>query len=161
MLSCLLVARKENLTGVSTGLTASRRISTRPVTRPVTRPASHPDRFPSLPYAKMVRHLLGLHLYLGGRCNENPQSTRGPTQCKSGPSNNMLVSRSNYLLYQFSITISFNSPVFTQKNTFKKITRGKCSLNKLLSLNGGVWALMAVLALLYLLYLFSWQNENL
>ena len=49
------------------------------------------------PCAQMVKHLFGLLLYLAGRCCENHQSTRGPTQCKSGLSNNMLVSRFNHL----------------------------------------------------------------
>ena len=56
--------------------------------------------------AQVVRHLFGLHLYLAGICCENPQSTIGGlTQCKSGPNNNMMVSRSNHPSYHFSITI--------------------------------------------------------
>ena len=40
--------------------------------------------------AQMVRLCFGLHLYLAGRCCENFQSIKGPAQCKSGPSNNMI-----------------------------------------------------------------------
>ena len=38
------------------------------------------------------RTCFGRHLYLAGRCCKNPQSARGPTQCKSGPEIACLVS---------------------------------------------------------------------
>ena len=86
----------------------------------------HSARCPAL------RWWVGLHLYLAGRCSENPQSARGPTQCKSGPSNNMVASRSNHLLYHLPIKISSTLPVFTRKNTFKKISRGKMLIEQII-----------------------------
>ena len=44
------------------------------------------------PRAQMERHFVGLYLYLAGRCCEKLQSTKGPSQCKSGSSNDMLAS---------------------------------------------------------------------
>ena len=52
VLRCLLVAKKENLTGVSTGLTTGRRISTRPVGRR--------DRFPFLDHPTV--QFISLHI---------------------------------------------------------------------------------------------------
>ena len=57
---CLLVARKDNLTGISTGLTdRSKNLDptgnpTGRSTRPANRPAGRPDRFPSLRCNMMV-----------------------------------------------------------------------------------------------------------
>ena len=49
-----------------------------------------------------------LHLYLARRFCKTFQTTRGPTQCKSGLIDNM-VSKRNYLLYTiFSITVRFH-----------------------------------------------------
>ena len=56
------------------------------------------------PRSQMVRFVCGLHPYLARRFCKNFQSTVGPTQCKSSPVNNM-VSKRNYLLFHFSITI--------------------------------------------------------
>ena len=40
---------------------------------------------------QMVRLFLGLHQHWTGvRCSKNSQSVRGPTQCKSGPSKNIV-----------------------------------------------------------------------
>ena len=96
------------------------------------------------PCAQMERHLFSFYLHLAGRCFENPQSTKGPVQCKSCPSNNMLVSRFNHLLYHFSITILLHLASFTRKNTFEKNFLGKCSLNKLLNMNRGLLGPLAV-----------------
>ena len=112
-----------------------------------------------VPYAQMVKYLLGLHLYFRGGRSKNPQSTKSLKQCKSGPSNNMQVNWSNYLLYHFSITISFTSLVFTRKNAFKKITRENAHWT-----NNGVWMEGAWAPWPYMHSyncLFSWKNENL
>ena len=45
-----------------------------------------------------------LHLYLAGRCCENPQSTKDNAQMQIRPGNNM-VSKRNHLMNHFSITI--------------------------------------------------------
>ena len=75
-----------------------------------------------------AKTIVDLHLYLAERWYENPESTKGPTQCKSGSSNNMLVSGSKHLFYHFSITISSTWLVFTQKNIFMKIIKGSAHL---------------------------------
>ena len=81
----------------------------------------HSARGPAL---RMVRHLFGLPLYLEGRCCENPKSARGPKQYKSSPINNMLVNRSNLLLYHFSGTSLLYLASFYRKKSFeKKIAR--------------------------------------
>ena len=84
------------------------------------------------PRAQMERLFL---LYLAGRCCENLQSARSPAQCKSGPGNNM-VSRRDQLLHHVSLTNHLHLTGFSRQNAFeKKISPGKCSLNKLLNLN--------------------------
>ena len=70
-----------------------------------------------------AKTLIGLHLCLAERWCENPRSIKGPTQCQSGSSNNILVSTSNHLSYHFSITISSTSLVFTPKSIFMKIIK--------------------------------------
>ena len=71
------------------------------------------------PRAQMVRLFFGLHLFLAERCCENPQSTRGPAQCKPGPRITWLL---GIIIYCTSFQKQFtsNSPVFTPKDTFEK-----------------------------------------
>ena len=45
---------------------------------------------------QMVKLVFGFHLYLAGRCCEDLQSSKGPAQCKSGPSNNRVSKRSHH-----------------------------------------------------------------
>ena len=68
------------------------------------------------PRVQMERIFL---LYLAGRCCENLQSARSPTQCKSGPGNDM-VSRRDQLLNHVSLTIHFHFAGFTRQNALKK-----------------------------------------
>ena len=53
---------------------------------------------PEAPHADKA--FFGLHLHLAGKYYKNPKVHGGPTQCKSGPGNN-LVRRRNNLLYIF------------------------------------------------------------
>ena len=55
----------------------------------------------------------------GKKILRKSQSARGPTQCKSGPGNNMFSTR-NHLLYIFQQQFTSASPVFMQQNIFKK-----------------------------------------
>ena len=55
----------------------------------------------------------------GRKISQKSQSALGPTQCISGPGNN-LVGRRNYLLYIFQLQFTFTSPVVMQQNTFEK-----------------------------------------
>ena len=61
----------------------------------------------------------GLYLYLVRRFCKNLQSTRGPTQCKSGPVNNMVSMRNN-LLHHFLITIYLHLASFLRDNILLK-----------------------------------------
>ena len=71
-----------------------------------------------------------------------------------------MVSKRNHLLYPF---LNNNSPIPCQflrnKTLLKKISEGKCSLNKLLNLNRGGLNPLVVYALLQLVIIM--QNKNL
>ena len=74
---------------------------------------SEPDlTYGTVPGAQLsdVRTFFSLLLFLA-RFYKNFQSSRGPTQSKSGPFNSM-VSKRNYLLYHFSITIHLHLASF-------------------------------------------------
>ena len=70
------------------------------------------------PRDQMVRFFFGRQLYLVGRCCDNLQSTRGPTQYKS--SENDVVSTRNQLMYHFSTTINFYFASFCVTKYIKK-----------------------------------------
>ena len=63
------------------------------------------DAVPMAPLSD-CKTFFGLHLHLAGRFCESFQSTRGPTQCKSGLVNNMVSMR------HFSITIHLHLASF-------------------------------------------------
>ena len=66
-----------------------------------------------------VTLFFGLHIYLARRFCENLQSARGPTQRKPGSVNNK-VSKRNYPLHHFSITIYLHPATFMRQYTFEK-----------------------------------------
>ena len=105
----------------------------------------------------MVRLFFGLHLYLAGRCCENPQSTRGNAQCKSGPGIKWLVSVTIYWTIfqkQFISTL----PVFTHKILLKKSARWNAHRTNYWIWIKGPWAPWPYMYSYE--WLISWQNKN-
>ena len=84
----------------------------------------------------------------GRKMKQKFPKSKGPKQCKSGPRNNMLVSRSNHLLYHFSVTISSTSLGFMRKNTFKTITIGEMLIEQIIEFEWRGLSLLAVHVLL-------------
>ena len=61
----------------------------------------------------------------------NFQSAKGPTQCKSGPGNNM-VGRRNHLLGHFSITIHLQNASFHAKKKLLKKKLGEALIEQII-----------------------------
>ena len=67
---------------------------------------------------------------LAGRCYKNPQSARGPLQCKSGPKITWLVNVTIYCIFFNSNT---SSPCqFLRTKYFKKISSGKLLIEQII-----------------------------
>ena len=74
---------------------------------------------PGVPALNCKTFIWSLPIF-GRKMFQKSQSTRSPAQSKSGPSNNMQVSRFDHLVYHFSITILPHLASVTRKNTFEK-----------------------------------------
>ena len=74
----------------------------------------------------------GLYLYLAERCCEKSQSARSPVQCKSGP---CLVEGVTIYYNILNNNLPPSWQFLHDIITLKKISKGKCSLSKLLNLN--------------------------
>ena len=72
---------------------------------------------------QMVRRFFGLHLYLAGRCCENPQSARAPGQYKSGPGITWLVDETIYFTF-FNNNLPPPRQLLKTKYSKKKLARG-------------------------------------
>ena len=79
-------------------------------------------------------------LFLAGRCCENLQSARSPTQCKSGPGNNMVSYRRDQLLHHVSPTIHLHLAGFTRQNAFEKNYPGEMLIEQIIEFElMGTW----------------------
>ena len=108
------------------------------------------------PRTQTVRLYLWSSPIFGKKMLRKLSNARGPKQCKSIPGKNM-VSRRNHLLYHYSLTIDLHPVSFYATILLKKISQGKCSINKLLNLNWGGMGSLALYVLQQLL--FSWQTK--
>ena len=80
-----------------------------------------------------------------------PKTAPPPLRISGGAPDTWLVSENTHLLHYFLITIhkfTSTSPVFTHKILFKKISHGKCCLNKSLNFSKGSLGHLAKHALL-------------
>ena len=104
----------------------------------------------------------GLQLYLAKRCCENLQSARGPARSKFGPAIKWLVDVTIYCtIFQTQFSNSPpTSPVFTNKILKKKISHGKCWLNKSLNISWGGLGPLAEHVLLQLVIFMTKQKPR-